>query len=426
MIDISGKRLLIISNNPLSNTNANGKTILSYFDTVPRDQIRQLYFRDEKPTVEGIQYFRISDNDVIKGIFASKRRGSAVPAEKSSMSTSSSPSTVKKNDTTRLLREILWWRKWKSEALINWLDEFSPTAVFFVAGDSGFSYDICMFVVERYNARLSVYITDDYIMPRNKESLMFTIRRSLIKSKMKDSVAKADSFFTISNIMRSEYRKIFGIDSNIVVNMPDKIRQDSRRELRKEYLFVYAGALNYGRYESLHLIANAIKEFNSNHSDKQAILKIFTNRYPSQDILQKVCIEGASEYGGSLNRSELNKMLNDADVLVFVESFEDDQIEKTRFSLSTKVPEYLSAGKPIFAIGPAGIGSMDYLSDVSICCYHKEEIYTKLENLLNSEQMRLELAQKAYKKYKMYHDKAIIQEPFVAEVFGVDIKENEL
>ena len=428
MIDISDKRLLIISNNPLSNTNANGKTILSYFDSIPQSQIRQLYFRDEKPTIDGYQYFRISDKDVIRGIVSQQKRGGVVfpnlAQENQNRAVVDTSSTVKINNTTRLLREGLWWKKWNSKKLVKWLDEFSPTTVFFVAGDSGFAYDICMYVVNRYRARLSVYITDDYIIPRKHESLVLKVRRSLIKSKMMRSVKKADSFFTISNIMRNEYVRVFGIDSKIVVNMPDKIQQHEEKDNKNEYVLLYVGALNYGRFETIHLIAKAISRYNGANHAKKAILRIFTNKVPSSEVLKKICIVNASEYGGSLNRDELNIMLSKADILVFVESFEEEQIEKTRLSLSTKVPEYLSAGKPILAVGPSNIGSMEYLREVAACCNKKEEIYNNLENLLNDRSTRMELSERAYKKFQMYHDKAVIQEPFIAEVFGVDNNRN--
>ena len=58
MIDKSD-RLLIISNNVLSETNNNGKTILSYFDTIPKEQVAQLYFSGECPQIEGYRYYQL-------------------------------------------------------------------------------------------------------------------------------------------------------------------------------------------------------------------------------------------------------------------------------------------------------------------------------------------------------------------------------
>ena len=83
------------------------------------------------------------------------------------------------------------------------------------------------------------------------------------------------------------------------------------------------------------------------------------------------------------DKEELIKTLNKADVLVFVESFAEEQIEKTRYSLSTKIPEYLSLKKPIFAVGPENISSMRYISDTAMCVFEIGEIYNRLKAVLN-------------------------------------------
>ena len=80
---------------------------------------------------------------------------------------------------------------------------------------------------------------------------------------------------------------------------------------------------------------------------------------------------------------QLKVRLNSCDYPVFVESFDKKQVEKTRLSFSTKIPEYLSLRKPIIAIGPRGIGSMDCLSKVAICINNVSEMKSKIRMLIN-------------------------------------------
>ena len=124
-MDYSDKRLLIISNNVLSYTQDNGKTILSFFDSVPKECVRQLYFSGENPGVSGYKYFQISDNDIIKGVFSRKRRGRAYADVNSDVEVSSFAHNQarKKTALMRLIRECLWYKKWISDQLINWLDD---------------------------------------------------------------------------------------------------------------------------------------------------------------------------------------------------------------------------------------------------------------------------------------------------------------
>ena len=48
---------------------------------------------------------------------------------------------------------------------------------------------------------------------------------------------------------------------------------------------------------------------------------------------------------------------------MLLESFDENLLNYTRLSLSTKIPEYLSSGKPIFAAGHSEQGSIKYLNE---------------------------------------------------------------
>lgn len=414
-------RLLIISNNVLSTTRSNGKVILSYFDCLPKHMVRQLYFSSELPSVDGYEYYQISDRDVIKGFFNKNKRGREIRhADKGNyILYKQNPDRVK-TSFFRLLREALWMsERWKSDALLKWLDEYEPTDIFFVGGDSVFAYTICEYVADRYHSRLSVYLTDDYILKRKTDSLLSLFRRRIVKKSLSSCLKKADRFFTISLQMKETYKDIFGKDSYLVMNMSEPLRNEQIQENEDEISIIYAGSLYYGRIEILRLLAEAIDRINKT-AEKKAKLKIYTNIEPSAEELKLLTIPGSSEYCGRLTKSELSAELNKSQILCIVESFDENQIENTRLSLSTKVPEYMSVGKPILAIGPESIGTMTYLSDVAMCVNKKADIEKSVGELIQSRKLQSELGKRAFDKYMKYHLKEQIQAPFIAEVFGED------
>lgn len=415
------ERLLIISNNAMSTTRNNGKTILSYFDCLPKDVVHQLYFEQAAPTVDGYDYFRISDINVLKGIFSKKQRGSKITAtnvqDVTDILTVSKTIVKKKNATTRLIRDLLWLGKWRSTQLIQWLDDICPTAIFFVGGDASFAYDICSFIKNRYDCKLTLYITDDYIMPRMSEGMITKLRRKHILKKMKATVALSDSFVTVSEPMRKAYREIFGKDSFVAVNMSESMRLEDVLPSEECFTLTYAGSLYYGRDAVLGKIAKAVESYNK-AGQKPAKLFVFSNSVPNEKTREIFEIPYSCEYAGSLSRDELRVQLNKSDILVFVESFEKEQMEKTRFSLSTKVPEYLSVGHSIFAVGPKGIGSIDYLSDVAVCVDNDEDLFDQLKSILYDSTLRESLSKKARKKYLSFHDKYISQRRLLIYIFG--------
>lgn len=420
MIIDEKEKLLIISNNVLSTTRNNGKTIFSYINCLPKENVAQLYFSEEKPTISGYYYFQLSDRDIIRGLCFPQKRGRQLNASSdvSKNKTNTNNLTTKyRNTFFRIARDILWYRKWKSKKLLKWLDDFSPTAVFFVGGDSCFAYDIYRFVLKRYNPKSSLYITDDYITIQKKESFLKRIRKKQIKKKIKSALAKTNNFFTVSSLMRDEYEKIFERDSKTIVNLTESLKIDGNHSSNDGIVLLYAGSLYYGRDQMLGLIASTIKKFNSFDPSKKAFLKVYANTEPDATTKDRFVVCGCSDFCGSLSKEELKVALNEADVLVFVESFDQEQINKTRFSLSTKVPEYLSVGKPILALGPKGIGSIDYLSDVSCCVNDIDSLEKKLIELLNSSEIQRELAELALAKYNRLHDHKKLQSEFIADLF---------
>ncbi|MGU8477316.1 hypothetical protein ACV3QH_08585 [Clostridium perfringens] len=415
------KKLLVVSNDPISKTSNNGKTIASFIDEKDKNYVRQLYFSTEKPSVKGYLYYQLSDKDVLKGIFRQKQRGRACEAidRISQLASEHNHNKIKRNAFTRILREFLWSKNWKSKQLIKWLDEYKPDVVFFVAGDSGFAYKIVNFIVNRYKSRLVTYITDDYIMPRNKENMIEKIRRKYIRKKMLNCIEESDEYFTISTLMQDAYYKLSGKKSNLMINITSslKMKCDFGKLENKNINIIYTGSLYYNRDKTIGLVAEAVSRYNEKikGQKKHIEISVYSNIEPDIRSKQKFVKKNICEYRGSLNPEELKYALNRADILLFVESFDEEMKEKTKYSLSTKVPEYMSVGKPILAIGPNDIGSMNYLNDVAFCANSEEKIYSVIQQMLSSHEAMNQKARLAIEKFNNNHN-AVAQKKLFMDI----------
>ncbi len=414
------KHLLIISNNVLSETNNNGKTILSFFSGIENLTISQLYLSGEQPRVEGCDYFQISDKDIIRGLLHKSKRGKQVRVDNSRVLDDDFAirNKVGRNDFTLLLRDVLWKNKWNSNQLEQWLKEVNPDAIFFVGGDALFAYQICTYIKQQYGSRLTIYITDDYIMPRKNESFLHKIRREMIKREINKILRLSSCFYTVSEPMRDAYLLEFKRGSYLAVNMTEDLKKKLEIRETKEIILTYTGSFYYGRYNVLGMLAKSILDYNRRTKGKKAKLLIYSNEIPNETTKHVLCIGGASEYRGALSRIELVEHLNTSDILVFVESFDPDQIEKTKYSLSTKVTEYMSVGKPILAIGPKEVGSMQYLNDVAMCINEPKLLKPEFERFLSDNDLQNTLACKARNKYLQNHNKVNVQKKFLKNIFG--------
>ncbi|MEG2439119.1 MAG: hypothetical protein RSB26_06850 [Lachnospiraceae bacterium] len=398
--------VLIISNDCLSNTENNGKTLANLFDKYPHENLAQLYFNPAKPTIKIRTYYRIMDINVLTACFKlNKICGEEMfllesLEEVKNMNLNGIAADMPFKNCLKMMRDILWKsNNWKTQFFLEWLDQFNPQKIFFLAGDTGFTYDICAYISHRYKADVFTFITDDYFMKRRTISPFFWTRRNYLLKKVNVILTQSVKLFTISEEMQLQYKKIFNKESLLIANVED-MSEKRISEIEKDNIIrlVYVGSLYYGRADILEKLSLAIYNYNVKEN-KNIELQIYTTQQLSTRDISKLNRNRASRFCGSLDKQQLSLTLNKTDILVFIESFNKKYIEKVQLSFSTKIPEYLSLGKPVLAIGPPNIGSMKYLQKCAFCIYKEEEIQTKVEDFFENPQYQKEIGVKCRKQF---------------------------
>lgn len=401
------EKILIISNNALSLSKNNGKTLESFFCDYPSECLAQLYFSDETPVSNCCQnFFNISEKKIIYKILGK----TSVPLseeETEHNSTQNVMGSKRKTEFMRVLREILWRKKlWKTDEFVNWIDRVDPNIVFFCGGDSGFAYNITKYVVKRTNAKLVLFLTDDYIINSPNKNIWFKLRTFNIKKKMRDCINAASLFITISEKMSNAYERLFGKKSKVFMNMADDIESEYKEKFNDSVLFTYLGGFSYGRGEVLLKLGNAIERYNKENDDRnKAILEIYSNSMDNVELIEKFNKHDAIYFGGQLSPLQVKEKLKMSDVLVHVESFDRQYIAKTYFSISTKIPEYLSSKRLICAIGPAEVASMEYLDKHAFCIKDINEIAEGIFHIITDDfSENKKIIESAYKLYQKAHN----------------------
>lgn len=406
----STPRILVISNNPFSDISNNGKTLASFFMEYPESSLAQFYFSELPPSAAPCtNFFKGSDRDVLRSLVrraartGDRKQGSPNPGQ-TLCSGLVRMLTASPGDLARLAREALWATgAWRTNDLDAWLDDFHPELVFFMAGDSLFAYEMVDYVVRRCGAKLCVYVTDDYVLPRSRLSPLWWIRRSMVSRRLRGAIQDSILLLTISEEMRSAYRQKYGRDSILAVNAPGRMHAQpmgSSEVGSRPLVLAYTGGLHFNRAATLARLGHALHEFNLAHAQGNgAVLRVYSSQRPSARDLAVMSLPGAIEFSGSLDSDGVTKVLAEADVLVHVESFDRKSREATRLSVSTKIPEYLSHGKPIIAIGPQGVASMNYLAGVAVCVTNPTELRPILDRLLTDPAKRAAMSSLAAERF---------------------------
>ena len=115
---------------------------------------------------------------------------------------------------------------------------------------------------------------------------------------------------------------------------------------------------------------------------------------------------------GSVSSMEVRRIQREADILVHVESFSEQSVFETKMSFSTKLIDYMLAGKIIFAIGPAKINSLEVLRNnhLAITACSDQEISQQVSAIKNHEVNTDELSQSIRMYLKEQRDICKIQE----------------
>lgn len=401
---IENKKILIISNNPLSNIQHNGKTLASIIKGIRDDNIYQIYLNNAIPDFsDKCHYYNISEIEIIRAILNKEKCGIEVKPQKNvSTYNYNAGSKIKKSNLVRLLRELIWKSNiWKNQKFKKWIENSNVDCILFMAGDSIFAYDICKYVKSIIDVPLTTFITDDYIMPIKSINFISKLRRKLVYKKMKKCIKNSNLLLTISNEMAREYKKIFNKDSLVVRNYSDALNdgENIKNAINEnEIKIIYAGGVHFNRWKILSKVGEALNCYN-NSKHKNVNLYVYSSQQLSRKILNSFKKYNIKFCGG-VNKDELYRIYQDANILLHVESFDRKSINATRLSFSTKIPEYMSMKKCILAIGPDEVASIKYLKDCAYCINNINQIEDKLEKILNQDDFRNKIALDCRKKFE--------------------------
>jgi hypothetical protein len=126
---------------------------------------------------------------------------------------------------------------------------------------------------------------------------------------------------------------------------------------------------------------------------------------------------------GTASPSEIPAIQRDADVLVHAEGFDEATRRYTRLSFSTKIAQYLAAGRCVFAYGPEELASVRYIRDSGAGIAQTDEspntLRASLSRAILDVSFRNQAGRQAVKVAMTYHNSNIQRERFRSILAGV-------
>lgn len=309
-----------------------------------------------------------------------------------------------------LAREMIWrLGRWKSRELDDFVEGFAPDVFFFPIESYIHFNRINEYIIRKFRPKKVIgYLWDDNFSYRQLSwNPLYRIHRYFLRRSIKRLVPLCNDFFVISQDLKEAFEQQFGRKS-VVLTKPARMA-DSYEDFSLHYPLhlLYTGNLQIGRDDTLINLLQALQKVD------QSLYRLSV--YVKPPIAPKIskmidAMENCRLYCDYPQSVILQKQ-READILLYLESLSDKN-KMARLSFSSKLTDYFSAGKCIWAIGNKDLGPMAYLQkeDAAWVTSDKHRILDDFNRLSHSEELLKSYSRKSqdcgYRNHRaeeMYH-----------------------
>lgn len=368
-------------------------TLLESYDSA---NVANICIREEFPDSKVCsKYFVVSENRIIRSLFNRKTKTGYTfdtqmceqePSVDLEQHNERYRKMSKKRSYTMLLaRELIWkFGKWHTPELDAFLDDFKPDIILHSMEGYIHLNRIIEYAIKRTGAKAVGYIWDDNFTYKQHPDLGYKIYRFLQRGSLKRLAKKTSKFFAISTKTKEEADSFFGIDCHLLTKPINSMPVVEHSDIGDCINILYTGNLYIGREKSLLKVVNALKHFPKG----RFFIDVYTNSKMDDEYLAQIDSD-ICRIHDPIPQSMVLEKQRKADVLLFLEDIDGKDAKVARLSFSTKITDYLSAGKCIFAVGNRDTAPMQYFieNNAAVVCTNDDEILQNLKAL--SEDMSL-------------------------------------
>lgn len=382
-------KVLVITRNAWDDTNATGNTLSNFFMGLKNVEFASLYFRASKPDNKLCKnYFHVTEVDVVKKWFTPRKIGKSFSLGEHQTFTYKVTTQKKEKNLVQFVRshncklaywisDCVWYgKKWQNDNLSKFITNFAPDIVVTFAKSSPQYFSTIKYIREQYNIPVFSWIADDEYTALAKKNSLKKIR-NLSYILRESAVVRG-----CSQPICDYYNSVFHCNATPLYKGCE-FSASVRESVNNPLKIVYAGNLLYGRIEIIRRLSEILDCYDP--CGERVSFNVYSNTELSYKdemfFLQRRC----TKFLGCRKYEEIKNKMSSADVILHVESFENDQILKTKYSFSTKIIDGLQSGGVMLAIGPAVLASIAYIKQIPGACVidNKELLEERLTEFLD-------------------------------------------
>lgn len=409
-------KVLVISRNPWRMDNSFGNTYSNLFKGMADIEIANIFLCDGEPDYcieEVTRYYQIKESEMLKSIkhpFSKERYGKEIfrnsvhqPKDRNYQKTFSF-GQKKRWPIFYIFRDCIWTfgrKDWRN--VYKFVDDFKPDLVFMPLYYADYVSKFALKLLNYIKVPLVMEVSIDvYSLKQLSFDPFYWIHRFSVRHNIRKIIKKCSYLYTISNLQKKEYEKMLKIKCGVLYKFLDKGRL-IQEAIIDEGMFAFTGNIGNGRWKTLALLGKEIQNLGLGK------LYIYTPTLITNKIKKELRY---CELCGPISSEEVIAVHNKARYLVHVESFSKKDALEVRYSISTKIMDYLSIDKEVIAIGPDNIASIEFLKQYNRAhvCTSTKTIRKVLETLNNpqiadkKEELDLSIFDRDYCQKNLYEN----------------------
>ncbi|MBE7081634.1 MAG: glycosyltransferase family 4 protein [Clostridiales bacterium] len=386
------KKVLIISNGALSDSDSNGRTVANLFGTYDKDKLAQFCVYGNPDFSKCDNYYKVTDKDALKSLLTLKQCGGKVEKRQSEENIASTNLPKKRKTPLKiLLREFAWkFGRWKGKKLNKWIHDFNPEVVFINLADNCFTINLAIKVAKKYKIPVVAFSTEDYYFKKenyltNKPSLLYKILSHNLRKAYKRLEKYCVKCFLNTSLLKDLYANEFAFECDCSyckssMEYKPKFKVKENGDIKVSYL----GNLGLNRHKALIEIGEALNQINSNIK-----LDIYgkTNNASIEEELNNC---NGINYKGFVSYEQVTKIIYESDLLIHAEYSTVENNHDLKYAFSTKIADSVCSGTPLFAYANESLALSKFLIDNGCAFFesNKEELENALRKALFSEDDR--------------------------------------
>lgn len=407
-------KILVVNSQTVYKNNATGITLRSILSTTPTNKVMEVYRYDSDDRVNqnlGFQSVQIPPKSMPLNYIFRKLMKNDNYKDRDIVEGSPYGENVQYNwkQVVKIVVKAVLENSWiiPNKKFIEQVDAFSPDYIYTLSA-SFYVNKWVLYFAKRYNIPIVVHYMDNWretIYTQDKRTKWLN---SLFERQIENMETKMKCGLTISELMKCAYSQKYHKKYLALMNTV-KV-QPYREKLEDKIIIIYAGGMHLKRNEVLKSISDFIA------SKSKLELHIYTSNLNIETYGKEFKGENTF-FHCTVPHEKICKIYENADILLHIESFDEKVIQYTKYSMSTKIPEYMMAGRPIICYAPHSIAAYQYVVECK-AGIGVENLYEfeKALDLLSDSEIRKQFGSRGYLNAKKNHSVEALKET-MKEVF---------